>query len=325
MREHLEGFRKFIRIMKGLAESSVKLYSQRIEEFCVWLEGQGITELAAISRKDIEKYMERCFYRGNSNQTRTTKLIALRNFFRYLSYEGIISRDLTVDIPRPKVWRKFVQKFSREDILKMFRTIDITAEMGIRNACVLILGAFCGLRAGEIVRLNLNDLVIDERGWAEINIIDTKHHGNRSVYLWKVPSVVLQQYFFLRLSQEAKGSDPYLITYKKGGYPKFNRLTNCVVEDIVRKLADDAGLRKAEIKPHMLRATHINDLRQIKGYDLPAIAERVGHQQIATTDRYIPRRERIHKEYRSLHEYWKDFGSLWGAHNYGDSGDEQKS
>ena len=57
----------------------------------------------------------------------------------------------------------------------------------------------------------------------------------------------------------------------------------------------------------MLRATHIEDLRRIRGYDTAAIAMRVGHKDISTTGRYMPDRERIQKIYPSLHVYWKDF------------------
>ena len=76
-------------------------------------------------------------------------------------------------------------------------------------------------------------------------------------------------------------------------------------------LGKAANIRKAKMHPHMFRATHCSDLRHIRGYDLPAIAERIGHKRIDTTDLYIPKRERIHKEYASLAAYWSDFHKVW--------------
>ena len=66
---------------------------------------------------------------------------------------------------------------------------------------------------------------------------------------------------------------------------------------------------------HMFRASHAVDLRQIQGYDTPAIAERLGHANIQTTDRYISTRGRIHHTYPSLSVYWKDFATLWERRN----------
>ena len=52
-------------------------------------------DVTLVTRQDIEAYLEHCFYRGNVNQTRFTKLIALQKYFRYLVYDGVIKEDIT--------------------------------------------------------------------------------------------------------------------------------------------------------------------------------------------------------------------------------------
>lgn len=311
MLEHLDGFGRHMRILEDLKQSSVDAYVGKIREFHAWLEENGrLMDPVALIREDVEDYLQWCFYRGNKNITRFTKLTALTKFFRYLIYKGIIDRDITERIPRPKTRKKFVQMFNKDEVLRFFKQIDITREKGIRDAVILILAAFCGLRVSEIINITLNDIVDDTKN-LDVNVIGSKFDESRQVYLWKAPAMFIRQYFTLRLGHGAKSNDPLLVSYTRGGRSKGRKLTHSSVDVLIKNLAKKASIRKPEIHIHMFRATHINDLRHIKGYDLPAIAERVGHKDISTTDRYIPRRERIHRQYNSLHEYWIDFIKIW--------------
>ena len=291
----------------------------KVEEFIVWyrekLQGLFVLpdDLPTITRQDIEAYLEWCYYRGNGNQTRFTKLIALQKYFRYLVYEGIIKEDITAMVPRPKIHRTFVQKFSKEDVLGFFRAVNVVTEKGIRDVVILILAAFCGLRVSEIINLDLNDIIDDGKS-LDINVIDSKHNSNRVVYLWKAPSLFVRKWLSVRLSQGAKAGDPFLVSYFKGGIVRdgARRLTSVAIDQhVVKKYASIAEIRKARVHAHMFRATHASDLRSIRGYDIAAIAKRLGHRHISSTDPYLPSRERIQREYHSLAEYWHEFPTLW--------------
>jgi len=358
MNEQLEkyfaGFERHLRILQALSEKSVKSYREKVEEFFRWKKNnplnpplvRGTNPLlhpsqegnnpppisppvgagSNITRQDVEGYLEWCFYRGNGNSTRFTKLIALQKFFRYLVYDGIIKEDVTAMIPRPRIFKKFVQKFTKNEVLEFFRAIDILTEQGLRDATVFILAAFCGLRVNEIVKLTLNDIV-DEEGFITVNIPETKHKSSRSVYLWKVPSVLIRKWFTIRMTQGAKADDPLLIQYYKSGRPRdgFEGLSAVSIHKIAKKYAQKAGIRKPRVHVHMFRATHASDLRYIKGYDIAAIAERLGHKDISSTDRYLPSRERIHREYRSLAEYWYEFATIWTKKEEKEDGNGKKT
>ena len=315
MLTHLPGFERHMRVLRALSAESVKSYCKKVEEFNAWLEGNDNLKLAPdVTRQDVENYLEWCFYKGNKNNTRFTKLTALQNFFRYLVYNKIIEQDPTTEIPRPKASKKFVQKFTPEEVIKMFACLDVTTEKGLRDVVILIGFAFCGFRMDELITINLNALVDDGKR-IDIMVRGKQRDGSlsRSVDLWVEPSAYIRAYMLTRLSQGAKGKDALLISYMKGGKPKGKPLTAKAVDDLIKKICHTAGLRKPEIHAHMFRAGHINDLRHIKGYDSWAIAERVGHMNTSTTDGYVAKRERIHKQYNSLREYWnsKGFNKLW--------------
>jgi integrase/recombinase XerD len=277
----------------------------------LWLQEAGRhTDLNALTRKDVEDYLEHCFYRGNTNETRLTKLVALGRFFRYLVYEGKINTDVTAQVPRPKLKRKFVQKFTKQEVLRFFTAIDITREKGLRDACIMLLAVFGGLRAGEIAGLTLQDLIDEGSGSLDIHLVG-KFGSERQIYLWKAPSDLLRRWFAVRLSQGARAAAPLFTSYRRGCHHRGNRLTIVSLDTLVKTYARLAGVQKPKISMHMFRATHASDLRSIEGYDTPAIAERLGHRSIATTDRYFPTRGRIHKTYASLAAYWREFTTLW--------------
>jgi site-specific recombinase XerD len=317
MLEHLPAFERSLRVLEGLGQATTDAYAGKVKEFNIWCKGNDIsTDLREGTqqerRKHIEAYLEWCFYQmNNSNQTRYTKLNALSKFFRYLKYREIISYDPTEGMPRPQLSKKLMLTFTKEEVLRFFRKCDPTTEKGLRDICVLILAVFCGLRINEIITLDLNDIIDDGKD-IDINVKGKQRAGrvSRQVWIWKAPGLYIRQYLLIRIGHGAHGSDPFLVSYN-WSKPKGRRLTAGAVNKLIKKLAKAAGIRKAEIHAHMFRATHANDLQHVKGYTLPAIQERLGWQDLSTAGRYLVRRERIHRIYNNLHEYWFDFTKIW--------------
>lgn len=315
---YLSGFERHLRILQALSGKSVQAYQNKVKEFFMFLKEKNVKIsgkdilLQNITRKEVEDYLEWCFYKGNGNQTRFTKLIAVQKFFRYLAYEGTIQEDITRLIPKPRITRKFIQKFTKEDALAIFRAIDIYTEKGLRDVVIFILAFFGGLRVGEILQLTLDDIV-DDGSVIEVNITEAKHRSNRTVYFWKVPSMLIRQWFTLRMAYGAKADDRLLASCYKNQRINMDGcgLNPSAINALLKRYAKKAGLRKPKVHIHMCRATHASDLRSIAGYDMAAIAERLGHKHISSTDRYFPTRNRIHRTYRSLAQYWSEFPYIW--------------
>ena len=307
---HIPDFERHLKVLDGLQHSSASVYSAKLKQFNAWLLAEGrLTDPARITQGDIEDFLEHCFYRGNSNETRLTKLVAIRKFVRYLLYKGLVSEDPTARIPQPKTKKRFVQKFTKAEIMRLFSAIPVDTEKGFRDFVIIMAAVFAGPRLDEIISLTLQD-VIDAGKSLDLHFVG-KFEKERQVYLWKVPSDILRIWLSIRLSHRAKASDPLFISYHRGSRPAGHRLTHSAVDAMLKARAAAAGIRKPKISMHMLRATHTSDLRHIHGYDTSAIAERLGHESIATTDRYMPSRERIHRIYPSLAAYWEEFTTLW--------------
>ncbi len=314
--ELLTGFEQYIRQLRGLQASSTKRYVSHVLEFFAWRAGNSqntpIVSLEPVElRKEVEEYLKWCYRKGNANTTRLTKIAALKNYFRYLVHEGQLSKDPTPEIPMPPADSAPMTTFNRPEVLAMFRTIDLSTEKGIRDVVFLILGAFAGFRVSEIVKFNLED-VIDDGTEIDLYIRGTRKKRGRTVWIWKAAGHFVRALLLARRAQGATTGDPLLVSYYKNGAPRGNRrLTNDACDALIKTLAARAAIRKAPIKTHMLRATHANDLQRIRGYAMPQIMERLGWKHLITVERYLVRRERIHKVYNNLHEYWIDFTRIW--------------
>jgi integrase/recombinase XerD len=302
-----------LRVLRGLQVSSIGKYRAHVAEFFKWRSGNALDgRLDEITQQDVESYLAFCYYQGNGNQTRLSKLVSLQNFFRYLIYTGIIAADPTANIPRPRADKPLMHTFTREEVLRLFAQVDITREKGIRDVVILIFAAFAGFRLSEIINFNL-DHITDDGKDLDLSVIKTKRGENRTVYLWKAPAYFVRQLLAARLAdRDARGSDPLIVPYFRNGLPRGNRrLTPSALNRLLKDLTKSAGIRKPTIKLHSLRATHANTLQHIRGYSLPAIQERLGWKDLSTAGRYLVHRERIHHEYKSLHEYWIDFTKTW--------------
>jgi len=310
---HLDGFVRDLTVFDGLAAASVAIYRRLVQEFFTWLAGNDdLRPVDQLTHQDVEAYLEWCYYpvpgvrRGNSNQTRRTKLIALHRYARFLRRQGLIplDRDFTKDIPKPKMKKKYIQKFTSEEHQAFFNAIDWTKEKGLRDAVIFILAGFCGLRAGEIWQLRIehiqdNGKLIDIQVPDDIAKQGGRGTAGRTVDLWAVPSRDVRQYVLIRLRQGARPEDPLLVTYRHKR-PGTLTLSDSMIDEIVKYYAARAGIRKSKVTSHMFRATHADDCRHIERYDTRALQYRLGHASMATTERYLPDHGRINKTYPSF-------------------------
>jgi site-specific recombinase XerD len=85
---------------------------------------------------------------------------ALRSIFRFFLQRGLIERDLAACVPTVANWRlaSIPKYLTRDEIDRLLHTCDRTTAVGRRNRAILLLLARLGLRAGEVVTLELADL-----------------------------------------------------------------------------------------------------------------------------------------------------------------------
>jgi integrase/recombinase XerC len=152
-----------------------------------------------------------------------------------------------------------------------------TAAFPERDLLMLELLYDCGIRNSELVGINVDDI----RLRTEAILIRGKGKKERYVPFGGSAKTALAAYLPARramLAETRKNSTALLINHRGG------RLTTRSVGRIIKEIAVAKGL-SPDVHPHTLRhafGTHMLE----EGADLRAIQELLGHERLATTQRY---------------------------------------
>jgi integrase/recombinase XerD len=156
----LRHYEDFLRRDRGLAENSIHVYIPFIRSFLT----SHATRSGRVPQRLFNTLAIRNFILGHihNRSSEYVRLLAtaLRSFFRFLFLSGLIPRDLSLSVPRVCKYRHatppaFLVPEEAERVLAM---TDRSTPTGRRDYAILILLARLGLRAGEIVVLELDDL-----------------------------------------------------------------------------------------------------------------------------------------------------------------------
>ena len=156
----LRRYEEYLRQERGLAENSVRVYVPFIRNFLA----SQVTPTGCIAPTSFETMAIRDFVlRQTANRSAEyVRLLAtaLRSFFRFLFLSGQIPRDLAFSVPRVCKYRNSAPPafLSPEEVTRVLAAPDRSTTTGRRDYAILLLLARLGLRAGEIVSLELDDL-----------------------------------------------------------------------------------------------------------------------------------------------------------------------
>jgi site-specific recombinase XerD len=287
MRSHLQAWNDFERIQRGRSAASVATYRRQVEGFLDWLRREGRpTVPEEVTSADVEDYLKALFYgSSNSNATRAGKLSAIRSYFIYLVYSGVILVDPTARIPSPKFQPRMPRKFSTEQLRKLFASMDRGTPRGIRDRALLMTIYGAGLRKAEVSGLDFCDIADTGR---HIRLrVRGKGGKERTLTLRRKPAAALRAW----LTQRAgiQGSDNAVFVALRG---VITRLGTRSITTVLKKYAKLAGIPSVEAFVHKLRATWATDLYDA-GHEVIEICKLAGWSDINTAQRYIAISERV--------------------------------
>ena len=204
---------------------------------------------------------------------------ALRAFFRFLRLRGKISTDLAACVPTVPDWRltTLPKALRPEEVERVLGACDPNAPAGRRDYAILLLLARLGLRAGEIVGLELEDL-----DW-EAGEITVRDKGSRSHRLPLPRAAGKALVDYLRRARP-KGCPSRRVFVRT--FPPFTGLASSVaVSTLVRRALVRAGLRPPRTGAHLFRHTLASQMLR-RGATLSEIGEVLRHRHPDTTAIY---------------------------------------
>ena len=157
--EILGGYEKHLRSERGLVVVTIRNYQSFVREFLVERFREGPFQFAELKPSDISSFVLR---HGPSMSPRRAQLMtaAFRSFFRFLFQHGELKADLAASVPTVADWRlSTVPKYlTPEEVGRMLQACNRRTATGRRDYAILLLLARLGLRGGEVVALELDDV-----------------------------------------------------------------------------------------------------------------------------------------------------------------------
>ncbi len=151
----LEQFRHWLHQHRGICESSMQVYLQIVSAFLPDLGNDPGRYDAALVRDVLL-----CRFAGVSRKHAQHIATSMRMYLRFLASQGACNPGLAGAVP-PVPGRRLASlpgHLSTGDIERAVATCDVSTPLGLRNRAILLLLARLALRAGDIVKLRLDDI-----------------------------------------------------------------------------------------------------------------------------------------------------------------------
>jgi site-specific recombinase XerD len=270
-------FQQYLSEERGLSPATLRNYIPVIEQFLSGRFGKEIPNVWFLSASDITKFVVRQAHRLSPVRAGLV-VTALRCFLRYLYHCGEVSIDFSGCVPAVPNWplSTLPRYLSANDVEQILRCSGRTSSIGRRNYAILLLLARLGLRAGEVVGLNLDDI-----DWTA-GQITIRGKGGRSVPLPLAADVGAALAAYLHEDRPRCVSRRAFIRHRA---PLIGFANASAVSTLVMRAIKEAAVVSAHKGAHVLRhSLATNMLRQ--GGSLDEIGELLRHKSPNTTAIY---------------------------------------
>jgi len=276
---------------RNASPHTIKAYTGDLDAFAAYIGPKAGPRMGGCNWKTIDHiairgFLSHLYDKGLSKTSIARALAAVRSLYRWLAQEGVVEQNPAKLVSTPRLPKKLPRVPTIEEMNAVLDAkMPEVASFPERDRLMFELLYGCGIRNSELVGINLDDISLSN----EAILIRGKGKKERyvpfggsalaalSIYLpWR-------QQLLLTLRNASKSTTSKttsaLLVNQRGG-----RLTTRSVGRIVKRIAVAKGL-SPDVHPHTLRhafGTHMLE----EGADLRAIQELLGHERLATTQRY---------------------------------------
>jgi site-specific recombinase XerD len=271
-----------------------RAYAVDTLQFAYWTDAQKIAP-SAVGPRDVRRYLAMLTERELAATTTARKLAAVRALFRSQREHGHIDQSPADLLATPRRASRLPRVMKAPEVARLLDSIPAGGPLELRDRALFELAYACGLRAEEIVTLDVADVDHD----AEQLRVEGKGSKTRFVPVGELALSTVRLY--LERGRPALTRAPALDAQRGAATPSRmgsgvpdeqalflsrsgRRLGTSDVRRRLRAWTTRAGI-PGGISPHALRhsfATHLLD----GGADLRSIQELLGHSSISTTQVY---------------------------------------
>jgi integrase/recombinase XerD len=288
----VDSFLDMLTTERGAAVNTRQAYWRDLADFSLYLRDKFKKEIVDATGSEIKTYLDdlgnKIHVKGQNKAqiaTRTVarRLSALRQFYRFLVSENIRKEDPTSAIESPKQTRTLPKTLSEAEVSLLIKTAASGGGAdSVRLVCLLEMLYATGLRVSELVGLPLSSIGED----MQFLMVAGKGGRERMVPLSEPAQKAIRGYMDVRqqfIAIDDKGAQGQWLFPSRTS--ESGHLTRQRFAQLLKDLAEQAGLESDRVSPHILRhafATHLLS----NGADLRSVQKMLGHADIATTQIY---------------------------------------
>ena len=258
--------------------NTLDLNYRSISFFLEFLRQKGISHLEAVSRKDIEAFIEHEQDRGLKPVSIHGRLGSVKAFLRHLIEEGVIRHEVLSKKISVKVPSALPRAISPEDVRQLLSVIDHA-----RNKALVLMLLRTGMRIGELLALRMEDINLTEQ---KVFIHEARKTGvGRVVYFSSDAKDALVAWL------EQKDPRESVLAYGR----KYESITYAAARQMFVRYLKKSGLHQKGYTLHCLRHTFASELLNA-GMRLECVQPLLGHTSIEVTRRYARLTDKTREE-----------------------------
>ncbi len=268
-------YEDYLRRQRGLSERTIQHCWGFALRFLKFRFGDEVGDLSRITVIDIVRFMEQLVSRGKPYRDKTPPT-HLRNFFRYLFRSGKTPANLALCIPsiRQNYGARLPRYLDTGQVESLIRAVRVDTPIGRRNYAMVLLLARLGLRAPEVIAMQIDD--IDWRA-GEI-VVRGKGQKHDRVPLPQDVGEALAEY--VRRDRVSNSRALFVV----GHAPHKPFKDGTILNSVLKKAFTRTGLTPPVpfVGSHVLRHSLAAALAH-RGASLEEIADMLRHQSRAST------------------------------------------
>lgn len=269
MRRHVFDFLRYLKTEKNVSHHTERSYLSDLEQLFDFL---GEKKLEDMDHGALRQFVAHLMKLKIKKSSIARKLSAIRTFYRYLNRQGVLNDNPARLISTPKREHRLPAVLTVDDAMQLMESPKSVDAAWLRDRAVLETLYSTGIRASELVGMNIEDISRQER----LVRIRGKGRKERIVPIGRKAIDAIDAYI-------GGGKRRATLNAVFTG-PSGKRLTARTVQRILENYRKKLGLAQ-KASPHTLRhsfATHMLE----SGADLRALQELLGHASLSTTQRY---------------------------------------
>jgi integrase/recombinase XerC len=256
---------------KNRSPLTICCYGIDVSQFLSWISENDLTVStpAAITKSHLSEYLSSLSNQGLSGRTRTRKLAAIKEYFRFMVGSGVIATSPAESVSAPKRERNGRTYLTPAEYTRLLSL----AGSNSRDYAILQVFLQTGIRVSELCSLTLSDVDLADR---TLTIRQGKGMADRSIELEKKGSQAIKNH--LR-SRAQSLSDALFLNYQA------EPISERGVQKLLAKYVKLAGITK-KISPHSLRHTFAT-YKAERGVSPYQLQQWLGHRNLTTTQIYV--------------------------------------